>query len=52
MSAVDDTAAAYVFSEAVQTLKSDGVKFGVLLLVTKCHTEHEKSSRRTFSELP
>jgi hypothetical protein len=52
MSAVNHTTTARVFNEATQALWPDGVKFDSVLLLVTDATVHEKSSRRTFSELP
>jgi hypothetical protein len=52
MSAENHTTIARIFNEAMQTLWPDGVKFDSVLLLVTDATVREKSSRRTFSELP
>lgn len=47
MTAVNNTTIAYVFSEAIQTLWPDAVKFDVLLLPTDASIKHKKNSQRT-----
>jgi hypothetical protein len=49
---VNHTTIAHVFNEAMQPLWPDGVKFDSVLLLVTDATVHEKSSRRTYSELP
>jgi hypothetical protein len=52
MSAVNYTTVAHVFSEAVQTLWPDGMKFDMLLLLKYTTTYvDDKSSRSTFIQL-